>query len=302
MSTRTWISSSSTDFAVAANWTGTTVPVAGDTVIFSNAGTANVDTNLNQSALTGMTVLVYQSYTGKIGSDAGAPLQIGATSAQIGLGNNGTLTSNGSGRLNFDFGSSNVTVIVTTTSSNSSDAALAPFRFKGGGASSKLIVYGGIVDVATNTVGDTATLASVDILQGTSSPTVFLAAGCTLTTVNQSAGTLTVNSAVTTFTQSAGTATFQGAGAVTTMNVSGIVYYNSTGTITTASVFNGGTLSFARDSQAKTVTNAIKAYPGCTVNVDNGSKGSITHTLTLQGCRLINLTYTTWLSNTITLS
>jgi hypothetical protein len=303
MATRTWISTSSTDFNVTTNWSASTVPVTGDTIIFNSTGTAGIDANLGQSALTGITLLIYANYTGTIGSVT-TPLSIGATSAQIGLASNGAVAGGGSGRINLDFGSSNCTTVVTATSATSADTGLAPVRIKGGGATSKLIVYTGRVDGATNTVGDTASFASVDIPNTglTPAPIVYLASGCTLTTVNQSVGTLTMNSAGTMFTQSGGTAMIQGTGAWTTIVAGGTLYYNSTGTVTTASANGGGTLTFAQDTQAKTVTNPIKAYPGCTVNVDNGSKGSITHSVALQGCRLADVTYKTWLGSTVTLS
>ena len=41
MATRTWNGDTSTDFAVAANWSSNTAPVSGDTIVFDSSADAN---------------------------------------------------------------------------------------------------------------------------------------------------------------------------------------------------------------------------------------------------------------------
>lgn len=299
----TWISTSSTDWNTAANWSSGTVPVSGDTVVFAN-NSVNVDTNLNQSAVTLAALYIYQSYTGAIGKSDGTYLAIGATAVRIGDPGNSPTTPNGSGRLLLNFGTVQTTVVVVNTSQTSTDTAFAPLLMKGTHASNKLVVYSGRVESATRFAGDVSTWSEVDVQAGgASAPTVLLGTGCTLTTINQNAGTLTVNSAATTVTLSSGTLTTQGSGAITTLTVGGIAKLNSTGTITTLNALGGGTADFSGDAQAKTVTT-LKAYKGTKINLDNGVKGSVTMTnpIALQNCRLNDITLTSWLNNTLALA
>src|SRR5688572_27038899 len=66
MATKWWISTSSTSFTTAANYSDNAAPANGDTIIFNHLGTASVLTNLG-SSLTTLTVIVEKSYTGSIG-------------------------------------------------------------------------------------------------------------------------------------------------------------------------------------------------------------------------------------------
>lgn len=304
MATKLWNSTSSTDWGTAGNWSPSGVPATGDTVILANSS-VNIDTTLNQSAVTLAALYIYQSYTGAIGTSAGVALQVGATLCRIGDPANSATTPGGAGRIILDFGSVQTTCIIVNTSSASTDAAFAPVSLKGTHASNKLIVYGGRVESANRLPTDAATWAEVDVQAqaGVSAPMVYLASGCTLTALNQSAGTLTINSAATTIVQSAGTLTTQGSGAITTVTAGGTANLNSTGTITTANAIGGGTANFSGDSQAKTVTT-LKAYAGCTIKLDNGVKNSITLTnpLALQNCRLSDITLVTWINNTVALA
>lgn len=291
---------------MSGNWTPSGVPASGDTVYFQN-NAVNVDTNLNQSAVALAGLYIAQSYTGKIGTQASA-LQVGSSLVRIGDPSNSGTQPVGSQRINLDLGTTTgATVVVVQTCQSTADTGQAPVRIKGANAGNILVVYSGYVEIANNAPGETATFPVVDVqpsqTTGAQAAVVYLSSGCTLTTVNQSAGTLTVNSNVTTLTQSAGTLITQGSGTIATLTAGGTAYLNSTGTITTLNAISGGTADFSGDARAKTVTT-LNAYKGCTVNLNNGAKNSVTITnpIALQNCYLSDITLKTWLNNTVALA
>src|SRR5688500_12572608 len=67
MATKWWISTSSTSFNTAANWSDGIAPANGDTLVVNGAGNASIATNLNAD-LTGITLIVEPGYTGEIGA------------------------------------------------------------------------------------------------------------------------------------------------------------------------------------------------------------------------------------------
>ncbi len=305
MAVKLWNGTASTDWSVAGNWTPSGVPTTNDTVYLQNSS-ISATSGLSQGTVTLTALYISQSFTGVIGVGTNA-LQIGATTIRIGDPSNSQIQPNGSGRILLDTGTNAATFIVVNTSNAPADSGQAPVRWKGSAAGNKIIAYGGRVEVANNVPGETATVAEVDLqspnISGATAPVVTLGSGCTLTAINQSAGVLYLNAAATTVTQSAGELTTQGSGAITTLTVGGTAYLNSTGTITTLNVIDHRTADFSGDSQAKTVTTP-KAYKGCTINLDNGVKGSITlsNPIALQNCRLSDITLKTWINNTVALA
>src|SRR4051812_19799924 len=118
MSIRRWISTSDNSFSTAANWSGTTVPVTGDTIIFDGTGTADLTAGLNQSAMTGVTLIITHANAAKIGTDAAGVatyFQIGASSCSIGRNDGGS--GSGSQLVLLDFGSTTNATNVQQTSS-----------------------------------------------------------------------------------------------------------------------------------------------------------------------------------------
>lgn len=281
MSIRRWISTSSNDFNTAANWSGGSVPVSNDTIIFDGTGTADLLTNLAQSAVTGITLIITHANEANIGSDAAgvaAYFQIGASSCSIGRSDGGV--GNGSGLILLDFGSTSNATNVLQTSQSSDNAKYPPVCIKGTGVT--LTVSGGTVGVAVRP-GETATVTvkTTNGLEG-SSPSLFLGAGVTTTLATIDAGTLQSLSDNTTSDARVtnGTYTYSGTGAHTALEVDGgTVIYNGTGTITTATV--RGELNFSHDARAKTVTNC-SVYRGAILDVDNGVPGGIVFTNAIQ--------------------
>lgn len=252
MATRTWIGTTSGDWAVTTNWQEGSVPIAGDDVVIKNNAVA-ITASLNQSAVTLASFTCDSTYTGTIGSSS-AYLQVGATLVSIGAPSNSATAGTGSPRIKLDFGSVQTTITVYSTCATTSDAGLEPFRWKGTHASNKCyVVGGGRVGVATTLTSEVATLTEWDVTG--SGAVLNLGPGCTLTTGYATAGNTTVNSTMTTLTVSPGaTVTTQGTGAVTTANVGGTLNSNSSGTITTCNLYAQGRADFSQNPASRAVT------------------------------------------------
>jgi hypothetical protein len=289
MATKQWLGTDATtptSWAVAANWSPSGVPVTGDTVYLLN-NAVDIDTGLNQSAVTLAALFVDQTYTGRVGT-AAADMQVGATLCTIGNPSQGIVAAAGSPRLRFDFGTVQTAVtVVNTDTAASTDTGYPPVRLKGTHASNTCTVLGGRVGWAVG-VGETSTIATLKIAGAGAN--VVMGTGCTLTTITQTAGTLTINSAATTVTQTGGTLTTQGSGAIATATVSGTANLNSTGTITTLNVLNNGTANFGGNPAARTVTTP-KLWKGGKI-LDPLGVVVYTNGLALQQAKLADITGT----------
>ena len=236
----------------AKNWSGNAVPIAADDVYIDNSA-VSILYGLAQSAVTLTSLTITNRYTGYIGlptRNAGGYeeyratyMAISATTLTVGEG-----AGNGSGRIKIDVGSIQTALNIAATGSQVEQSVPA-LLFKGTHASNTADIAGGTVGIAC-LPAETSTILTLRQTGGT----VLCGSGTTLTTVSKSAGTMTLNSAVTTLTQEDGEL-YKLSGATTTLNVNGgTVYYDSTGTITTATVNNSGILSFDRSNKARTVT------------------------------------------------
>lgn len=259
------------DWGTASNWSGTTVPEAGDTAIFADSAVP-VCWGLNQSSIALAALKIMKTYTGKIGlarttfataADAATGstdaieyrdcyLQIGATTASIGE-QDGPGAASGSGRININFGSSAVTVTVHATASSATETGLPAVRLLTNSASAVIYVRSasGGVGVAVGAPGETSTAGTISISDTGTSSRVFTGAGVTLTTWEQYGGAnqLKTASAVTTCTVRGGTL-LADVGGITTLNqYAGTVTSNAA--ITTANLY-GGTLSGAGSTAART--------------------------------------------------
>ncbi len=260
----TTVNSGPNDVAHPLNYSTGALPVNGDDLYIVNTSQGLL---YNLSALSGVTLnscTLDSSFTGTIGLPQNNPngyveyrptyLQVGVTTFTINTG-----TGGGSGRIKVNFGSVQVNATIASAgSASATDQGTPAVILLGTNASNVLTVNQGTVGSAIYP-GETSQWATVNLGHLTSSRTdsqVTLGTGCTLGTVHQNGGSLTVNSNVTTVTQNDGTLTVLGAAAVTTLSLlGGRCYYQSTGTVTTASVDDGATLDFTRDPRARTVTN-----------------------------------------------
>ena len=68
MATRIWTGAATTAWGTAGNWSPATVPVTGDDVIFDGRSTVNAVTSLDQTGVNLLSMTVFPTYTGTIGT------------------------------------------------------------------------------------------------------------------------------------------------------------------------------------------------------------------------------------------
>jgi hypothetical protein len=280
MATKYWISTSSTSFSTAGNWSDNSAPADGDTLIFGSYGTANVATDLDGSGLQTVTVIVEPGYSGQIGAlSAGAATYLtldGGTLLMPGTPN--VSNAAGSQRVWINFGTTTATATIDYSNSIGSDSAFPPVLLLGTALS--LYQTGGVVGVAAR-AGETATVANLRLARGSrGDPTLILGRGVTMTSCDAvfDAGTIMDqrSNGCQSVRCSGATYTYTGTGATTTVHAdAGTVTYSGTGTITTLNAKT--TVDFSKDPRAKTVTNC-NVYNGGSLNVDNGVPGGVTFT------------------------
>jgi hypothetical protein len=281
MATKWWISTSSTSFNTAGNWSDGVAPASSDTLIYNYLGTANCETNLGTS-LTGVTVIVEKSYSGQIGSITAAGvatyLALDGFTAYIGQ-RTGAGSPTGSQLVLLSNTGSNATVInIFDTPPTSSTNFYPPFLTKG--AALTINHSGGIIGVAV-IPGETAGLTlNVAKGSGQQSPVAYLGAGVTAAAITINNGQVDSRSDNTTasviLSDGNSIYNFQGTGAHTAASVdSGTFNHAGIGTITTLNLT--GTFNRDKDTRALTVTT-LNFYRGAMLNVDNGKSGSTTIT------------------------
>lgn len=274
MADKTWIGGASGnlgDFGTHANWFPSGVPVASDVLYFNEDATNDLDDGLNQSALTGMTLIVYSSFSRAIGTVTNA-LQIGASISHIGLPS-GRPGDTGASLVNLEYGGTqNETTLYSSQQGRASDDG-ERVRIVGTNASNVLNVVGGTVGTGTVDPTDTTTWSEINLSGGS----VAIGDNATLTTINLSGGTLTnFGSNVTTINQSGGTYTvFQSATHTSIVQQGGVCVYNSNGTVTNLTI--GGTWDSRRDPRNKTVTNCT-ILRGGVLQASTGNPRSVTFT------------------------
>lgn len=275
MATNYWLGGTSSAFATGANWFTGSAPTTGDTVIIDQTATGPLAAS-NQSAILLAALNVTAGNTQLIG-DAATPLQIGATVLRIGDPTISGVQGNGSGRINLDVGAGLSNITIVTSSQNPVDTGLTPVRVKGTNASNVVVMLGGLASVAGNTISETATVLSCDVLGGT----LILNNGVTWTTLSQSGGSVTTNSGGTTLNQYGGTCTTQGIGIITTCNIAGSTSLShrpaSGAMITTLNAHAGGVADFSGNPLAGTVTNT-NVYRTSTVRLNAALPGNIVFT------------------------
>ncbi len=282
-STPIWTGASSTAFATGGNWSTASAPVTGDTAVFDFNSTRNI-AGVDESAVTLAALYIKSTVpTANSVGDQATALKIGATLVRIGDPSLGPIAGGFCGRINLDLASTAASIVVVGTGQNSTDTSQEPVRIKGVNSSNVLNVQAGLVGVATNAPGDTATFGSINGLGGT----INIGSGVTLTTMVQTAGIVYMNCAATTARQIGGTLTTNGTGAITSVYVGGKSTLNSSGTITTLQVIDGGTADFNQDFTPRTVTT-LQLYKGATLNI--GAHVTVTNPIQLVECGAADVT------------
>lgn len=293
-------------FDNADNWSDSTVPIDGDTIVFDR-GSVSLLYNLSQGGVTPAAIIITAGYTGNIGlppvnvDNSSKPYAEYRTQA-LTLCDSGDTTNttvdigqgegSGSRRLNLNFNTGQVTGNVYRTG-QPLDAATPPLQIAGSHASNVWQILRGVVGFA-HLQGSAATLATLRIgyiSNRASDAQVRCGSGTTLGTIEKDGGILEVNSAIgTALNQSAGDTTINGTGAVAALTVrGGNAFYSTTGTLGGNPIVAGtGVLDFSRDMRSKTVTNPIEVH---------GDKAKVIDPYKVTGAIVIDMNQTGNLSN-----
>lgn len=281
MATLKWTGGFNDDYSVAANWVNVSsgaasVPTASDTVIFADSSNP-VRSGLNQSAVALTAVLIYQSYTGTIGTDS-SYLQLRASTFDIGLGEGA-----GSSRIKISTGSAASATIRVHDTGASTDS-LAALLLNVAHSSSALYVNNGDVGLATSYAAETSTLNLVSVggMGSALAPTVLMGSGVTVATVDVYSGAAVLygGGGSTTAHVHGGTLTLNTAAALTELSTfGGYVYADRHGTITTVAL-KGGTTDASLTTYARTWTTTTM-YADATLKAN--ASLTLTNMLALSG-------------------
>jgi hypothetical protein len=288
----------------ADNWSGDTVPVDDDVVVF-NSGAISCKYNLT-TAIQPAQVIVTKGYTGTIGlpeiniDSSSYPYNEYRTKYLTFDDNSVTCTydlaygeGSGSGLIRISAGAGQS--IFNTYGTGSRLVTGQPtILLIGTHAANVLNTPQGDVGVAFF-ASETSTLVAIRCGNGTTSgATVVCGSGVTLTSavIDVHGGNLTVNSATASADvdiNSNGTFTALGTGAHADIDVqNGTCNYFTSGTLTTLAVRSAGV--FNKDSRAATITNAIQLYKGATLK-DPNKAITASGGYKLNGCVPIDVTW-----------
>lgn len=281
------------------NWSGDTVPVTGDTVIFDSG---NIDCRYN--LVTGIQPAFYiqtMGYTGKIGLDETntdlsgysypeyRTRHLTFTTSATGVYTFGQGTGPGSGRTRIDLGTGTSTIVVYQTGARSNSAMPALTLIANNAANDYTFEDG---DVGLSWLaGETTAGASLRVGTDTGGrPQVYVGSDCgTITTGRMNSGDMTIFTSITTFTQVGGNVNWL-AGAPATLNLwGGTMDWRSVTTIATAvSVGSGAKFDRTVDTRVFTITPVIQLYKGSSWLDPNGV-GVYTAGFKTVGCRLTDV-------------
>jgi len=290
-------------FSNADNWTGDTVPVDDDVIVFDSG---DVDCKYGLSpAIQPAGVIITQGYEGTIGlpevntDDPALPYDEYRTKYLTFDDNSvncaytiGEGAGPGSGRIRIDAGAGQSTFNVRNTGTRLETNTPA-LLLLGTHASNELNVQKGDVAAAFFD-GEAATLATLRVgylesIDGDSR--VVCGDGVTLSscTVTQSGGELTIESATGsgTIQQLAGTLTVL-AGAHASIIHAGTVYYRSTGTLSALKTMGGGVFDLRRDNRGRTIS-AAEIYSGGEIH-DPNRTGTWSAGVDLIRCNIFQVT------------
>lgn len=260
--------------------------IAGDVVIVSGAAQSDYNGQFTLLTASGSTFTYTVANTpttpatGTILCQKDIYLTQPATLAQFGAaGNNSSITSNGSGRFNWNAGTAQTTVTVLATGLSSTDTTLEPLRILGSHASNAISVLGGQVGLGTTYPTETCTFATIKQTGGTLNGGV----GLTWSTIYLTDGTMNLYSGASsgTLTQAGGTLTAWGTGQIGTLSTAGTVNLNlranSGNTVTTLNLNDGATLDLT-GNPANIAVGTIAVTGSVTIKTDPANPGHLSWT------------------------
>ena len=293
-------------FGNADNWSGDTVPVDTDTIIFDSG---NIDCKYGLSPAIQPTIFrKTKQYSGRIGlaeintDDTSYPYNEYRTK-DLTFDDNGGATCT----YHFEEGEGTGSQLVRINAG----AGLSIFNFYGYG-SRLLSGQPSVLLLGTNAAnqinmpqgdgalgffsGDASTAVAARCGNGNpGGATLVLGDTVTLTssTIDISGGNVTINSATATAdidVHSGGTLTILGAVAHASIDVQhGTCNYKSTGTITTLAVRSAGTFDRSGDLRPATITNAVQLFKGAKI-LDPNKSLTLTAGYVLNGCTHADVT------------
>lgn len=239
------------NWATNASWSPSGVPAYPDNVRIP-AGSGNITLGLDQSAV----------WLGNITVESGYTQPIGNSTNYLQVRGNFTLDYAGEGTAYIDIGNSPMSAVNVYKTARATEG-LRGLYLKCS-AVTVINVVDGQVGIAALSF-ETSTVATLRAVG--SSASVWVGAGCTLTTFSQLDGDNILNCAATTVNVYGGTLRTRGIGAITTlMAEGGEIFPESSGTITTLTA-HGGTFDFLQSGTPRTVTT-LNNNPGSTVKYD----------------------------------
>lgn len=224
-------------WTTAANWSSGAAPVTGD-VVFLTSNATTLNAGLSNSAVLLTTMNLVMDFTGQVGINGttNTYLQIGATTAYLGLPPTGGQSSNGPSVFNWNAGTASATINIVNSSVAASAPGQSPIKLLGSALT--INVTGGNVSIAALAT-ENATVNTFSMLnsgQG-NAPQAYFGPGCNMKTLTLEGGY--ANSASQQLTNSAQVANngsqllYQGSGGFGTLTVDagGRVTYNGSGSV-----------------------------------------------------------------------
>ena len=261
-------------FDTGENWADGSAPASSDSVYFAQSA-VNCCYGLDQSALTGLTLYVDQSYTGKLGLDSaafatsadGATLDssireyrqsyLKADCSAIEIGRNPTSqTFTGSSRIKVENSRSSSSTCAVFQTGTSSGPPCVLLLASHANADIEIRAAEGGVGIAVDDPTETATVGDIEVSGATAGTLVSIGSGVTMTNLKVNEGEVTARAAatVTAVTLNGGQIDMEGTATITTLNVNGGTFlHNGPFNITTANI-DGGAYDASNSNGARTVT------------------------------------------------
>lgn len=269
----------------AVNWDAEALPSNSDVLYFRD-NSNHIAWGLGGLSTTGHTLVIEQSFTGKIGLAGGyaysADGQTVDTAApeyqtaymtldcsRIDVGELvGATNPGGSQRIMIDNDRAGASqLVVHNTGAQGSETGKPPMRYLAANASAHVEVRSGQMGIGVGIPGETPTVGNVVLTNGSAN----VGDGCTLTNFTQHAGAshLSLKTATVTKIQTlGGEVTVDGDQAVTTLHTKGgRTIFSATGTVTTVT-HEGGEIDYSQGKEARTVTTH-QLYRGAVLMTDD---------------------------------
>ena len=249
-------------FSDVNNWSGGSVPVAADDLVFDHRAANGLKYGLNKSTVTYASVTITKGYRHQIGlpqvnTEYGVPfnesldtyLRIDGCTNNCNIGEG---DGQGSGLIRLECTSAWTCNVYGTATRTESEMASVVLK---GGTSGTLTIYDGDVSIAPIS-GETNTFTTINVGAKGTNPTLWAGSGSTQTTVKTLSGKSTFNSAITTLTVSGGEVVARSGNITTvTINNGATLTYMGAGTLSTVTILSGGFLDFGKLIASRTVTN-----------------------------------------------